>query len=111
TGVLCLCPGQAAWADPPPDPLRLVPVQADAVVKIENPRGLVDNYTNLDIVQEVLKLDAVREALDSTNAHRLYQLIHYFEEKLGSDRYELLDKLAGGGVVFATKVAQPTPLI
>lgn len=94
-------------ADEPPDPLRLVPLQADFVARIENPRALVENFLQLGPVQDLRKLRVVQELLDSTNIRRLQQLIGYFEEKMGGNRYELLQRLTDGGVVLAVKTGGP----
>jgi hypothetical protein len=94
------------------DPLRLVPGQADLVVKIEQPRQLLDSFLSLDAFRQVQGLQPVRELYDSTNARRFYQLLGYFEKKLGTGRFDLLDRLAGGGVVLAVKVAPaPAPVL
>src|SRR5262249_6995595 len=97
-------------ADAPPDPLRLVPAQANLVLQVEQPRRLAEGVATLDLLKEFQKLDPVRELMDSTNARRLFQLIGYFEKQLGGDRFDLLDRLAGGGIVLAVKYgAEPTP--
>ncbi len=95
---------QPVWADEPLDPLRLIPSQADFVVKVENPSQIVQNTYELDLVKNLQKISAIRDFYDSTNARRVNQLIGYFEKELGFERYELLDKLAGNGIVFALKI-------
>jgi hypothetical protein len=96
-------------ADAPPDPLRLVPDHADAVVKIDNPRRLIETVMQLDQVQQLLKLQAVQEFYDSTNARRFYQLVAYFEKELGIPWPEILDRLAGGGAAAAVKIGPSPP--
>src|SRR5436305_1212485 len=44
-----------------------------------------------------------REAFQSTNARRVAKLFAYYEKELGAPWPDLLDRLAGGGVVLATK--------
>jgi hypothetical protein len=101
-----------ARAQAPPDPLRLVPAEADLVAKVEQPRQLLQTVLSLGAVQRTLELDPVREFYDSTNARRFYQLLTHVEKKLGADRFELLDRLTGGGVVLAVKVApDPAPAL
>jgi hypothetical protein len=89
----------AARADSPPDPLRFLPDRADVVVRVEQPRRLVEGLTRLDVVQELQKFDAVRELFDSTNARRAKQLLGYFEKQLGVGYFDMIDRLAGGGIV------------
>jgi hypothetical protein len=104
--AICLTLGALAAparADGAPDPLRLVPAQADFFLKVQEPRKLVEGVTKLDVVKQLLELDAVRELYESTNSRRFYQLLAYFEKRLGADRFELLDRLAGGGVALAVK--------
>jgi hypothetical protein len=99
--------GSSLRADNPADPLRLVPAQAEIVFKIENPRKSVETIYHLDAVQDLLKIDIIRELYNSTNARRGYQLLAYFEKQLGRERFELLDQLAGGGIVIAGKFTNP----
>lgn len=95
-----------------PDPLRLVPEQADLLIKIEQPRQLVEAVTNLDVVKQLQMLEAVQEAYDSTRIRRLLQLLAYFEKELGAQRFELLDRLAGGGITVAVKFGpKPAPAL
>jgi hypothetical protein len=100
----------SARADAQPDPLRLVPDVADVFVKIEHPRRLLEASIQNDLLKQLQTLDAVRELYESTNYRRFQQLIAYFEKQLGANRYELLDRLAGNGIVIATKLGpQPPP--
>jgi Protein of unknown function (DUF3352) len=98
----------AAHAEAPPDPLRLVPEQADLFFKVERPRQLLEAVHYAELLEQLQTLDAVREQLDSTNVRRLLQMIAHFEKQLGLERMELLDQLAGGGAVLAIK-AGPNP--
>src|SRR5262245_2878094 len=93
-----------ARAEAPPDPLRLIPEQADLFIKFEKPRQLVDSLLNLEFVKQLQTLEAFQELYDSTNARRLYQLIAYFEKELGGRWPDVLDRLAGGGIVIAAKL-------
>jgi hypothetical protein len=95
-----------------PDPLRLIPDQADLLVKIEQPRTLVETVLNHPLIKDLYRLDAIHDLYSSTNARRFYQLIAYFEKQLGAPRLELLDRLAGGGAALALKFdANPTPVL
>lgn len=111
-GVLCLLLTARAQAESPPDPLRLVPRQADFFIQAHHPRRLVETVLHLDALAALRKLDAVREQLDSTDARRFYQLVAYFEKELGHPWPELLDRLAGGGIVLAGKFGpDPAPVL
>jgi hypothetical protein len=111
-GLACLAIlSAAARADAPPDPLRLVPEQADLFVKVEQPRRLVEAGTSSELFQAVRALPQVREFYDSTNAHRFYQLVGYLEKELGAKWPDLLDKLAGGGAVLAVKFGDNAPAL
>lgn len=94
--------GPAGRASPPSDPLRLVPRQADLALRIE-PRKLVDAVRSLEALNALARFPAVREALDSTNSRRFAQLLAYYEKELGRPWPELLDAVAGGGIVLATR--------
>src|SRR5262249_24518659 len=112
-GLACLALlSAAARADAPPDPLRLVPEQADFFVQAENPRRLVEAGLSSQLFQAARALPQLRELYDSTNARRFYQLVGYFEKDLGAKWPDLLDKLAGGGIVVASKFGDnPAPAL
>ncbi len=94
-----------------PSPLRLVPDSADLLVQVHNPRRLVETITTLDAVKQLQQFPYVHDLLDSTDGRRYYQLLAYFEKELGADRLELLDRLAGGGVVLAGKFGDKAPAL
>src|SRR5436305_708637 len=98
----------SVWAGGTPDPLRLIPAKADAVIKIENARQLAESVYKLDALQELQKFDVVKEYYNSTNVKRFNQLVGYFEKQLGAKKYDLLDKLAGGGIALGLKI-EPKP--
>jgi len=98
-------------ADAPADPLRLVPATADLVVKINQPRRLLEAFLTLDATRQALQLAPVRELYDSTNSRRAFGLLAFFEKRLGAGRLDLLDRLAGGGMVLAVKVAPNPPAL
>src|SRR5262249_59137670 len=87
----------------PPDPLRFVPAKADLFLKVETRGKTAQNFFTLDLVREVLNIDIARDFYESTNSRRFLQLLGYFEKELGHKRFELLDRLAGGGVGVAAK--------
>jgi hypothetical protein len=110
--LLCLVVASAVRAEPSLDPLRLIPDQADLLVKVERPRRLVEYVLNNELLRDFQNLEAVKEFYDSTNARRAYQLLAYFEKELGVSRMEMLDRLAGGGAAFSLKfAANPTPVM
>jgi hypothetical protein len=94
-----------------PSPLRLIPDQADFVVQIEQPRKLVEAFTTFELVNELQKLDSVRELYDSTNYRRFFQFVAYFEKELGKPWPELLDQLGGGGIAVAGKFGDNSPAV
>src|SRR5262249_7135725 len=101
-----------ARAENPPDPLRLVPEEADLLVKIESPRKLIETGLNLDAVKQLFQLEAVREFYDSTNFRLFHQLIAYYEKELALPWPEILERVAGGGVVFSAKIGpEPAPVL
>jgi hypothetical protein len=110
--VLCLLLTAAVRAEAPPDPLRLLPEQADLFIKVEKPAQLLDAVHYYEFLEQLQALSAVREAFDSTNARRLLQLLAYFEKRLDLTRTEMLDQLAGGGVVLGVKFGpNPAPAL
>jgi len=115
TGPTCCCLllcAAAVRAESPPDPLRLVPAQADLAIKVEQPRQLAETALALDLVKQLQTFEPFREFYDSTNFRRFQQLLGYFEKELGGKWPELLDQLAGGGMVVAVKFGEePAPAL
>jgi hypothetical protein len=96
----------------PPDPLRLVPEQADVCIEVKQPARLVQTVLGLDLLKEASNLDAVAEILDSTNLRRFHQLVAYYEKELGAQWPDLAERLAGGGAVLAARFApNPAPVL
>jgi hypothetical protein len=94
------------------DSLRLIPDQADVLVKIEQPRTLVEGLLHHPLVKDLYHIDAIQDLYNSTNARRFYQLLAHFEKELGLNRFEILERVAGGGAAFAVKfAADPTPVV
>jgi hypothetical protein len=108
--LTCLVLGNASGAETP-DLLRLIPDRADLLVKVEQPRSLVETVLNHPMVKDLYRIDAIRDLYQSTNARRLDQLIAYFEKQLGINRWELLDRLAGGGAAVAIKFQKQPPVL
>jgi hypothetical protein len=86
------------------DPLRLVPEVADVVVKIEQPRQLVQMVLDLVPAKELQGVRGYREFYASTNYRRFVQLLGHFERELKQPWPDLLEQLAGNGIVIATKI-------
>jgi hypothetical protein len=112
-GLACLLlAAPMARADAAPDPLRLVPAQADVFVEIKAPRQLITTALSSDLFHAARALPQVRDLCDSTNVHRFLQLVGYFERELGASWPELLDRLAAGGIVVAIKYGpNPAPAL
>lgn len=94
-----------------PDPLRLMPKQADLIVKIDSPQRLMQAVTTFGPLHQLLKFDAVRDGLDSTNSRRFFHFVEYVEKSLGAKWPELIDKLAGGGIAWGLKFENPPPTL
>jgi hypothetical protein len=86
------------------DPLRFVSDKTDLVVKVDNPRKLIEAVTALEAFKQAEKLDAVQQFFDTPQARRIFEFIAYYERDLGAKWPELLDKLAGGGMVLSAKI-------
>lgn len=96
-----------ASAQPAKSPLRFVPAEAEWVVQLDRPRTLVDVVEKHDLFLKAQKLTGIRELYETTNAQQLYQLIEYFEKKLGKDRSAILEELTAGGAVLAARLTPP----
>lgn len=95
-----------------PDPLRLVPAEADLVIQVPRPRHVIDAVRGLPLLDQVRQFEAVAELRDSTNVRRFYQLVAYFEKQLDTTWPDAVDRLAGGGVALAVKFGtDPAPAL
>jgi hypothetical protein len=99
----------AAKAAEPSDPLRLVPPSANFVVKIERPRAIADLAVKLAGRPELEGFRGYRDYLESTNYRLFRQLVGHFEREFGNDWANLLDELAGDGIVVAVKIEKNPP--
>jgi hypothetical protein len=88
------------------DPLRFFPQSADAIIKVEKPRALVEAILHHDLAKDAQNLQIVRDFLDGVDARRFFQLLAYYERELGGAWPDLIDKLAGGGIAVALKYGQ-----
>jgi hypothetical protein len=109
--LVFVCGPGPARAEAPPNPLRLVSDKADFFFKVEQPRRLVDIVYSLDAVKQLQKIDIIRELYDSTNYRRFIQLVAYFEKNLGMKYPQIIDQVAGGGIVVAGRLGNPPPAV
>jgi hypothetical protein len=109
--VLFVSSTSRALADVSTDPVRLVPAQADLILRVERPRTLVEGLVKHELFRQLQALETVRELLASTNSRRFYQLVAHIEKQLGTDRLDLLDRLAGGGVTLAARFTDQPPTV
>lgn len=94
------------------DPLRLVPKEANLVLKVEKPRQLIEAVIKLDAYRDYQSLPQVKAVLDSTAARRFFQLVEHAETKLGAKWPDLVDALAGGGMALGTVAGKdPAPAL
>jgi hypothetical protein len=97
----------SATAAPPPDPLRFISDKANLVLKVENPRKLIEAVRALDAFKQAEQLDGARNALDTAQVRRFFEFIAYYETDLGAAWPDLLDKLAGGGIAVGSTINNP----
>ena len=112
--IFCAAAGRAQTPDnpTPPTPLRLMPDQADLLIQSAQPRRLVETLTAGDLLKQLQQLAPVRELFDSTNARRFTQLVTYFEKEMGLPWPQLLDRLAGRGIVAGVQFdPSPAPVL
>jgi hypothetical protein len=93
----------------PLDPVRLVPPSTDLIVKIDRPRVIADLAVNLVSRPELGGFRGYRDYFESTNYQLFKQLVGHFERELGNRWADLLDELAGDGVVLAIKFEKNGP--
>lgn len=98
-----------ARAAEPLDPLRLVPKATDLIVKIEHPRSIADLALKITGRPELAGFRGYRDYFESTNYQLFRQLVAHFERELGNRWEDLLDELAGDGIVLAVKFEKKAP--
>jgi|GEM_PF-647350 hypothetical protein len=95
-----------------PAPTRLVPHQVDLLIQAPQPCRLLSVLTAEDLLKPLQQVAPVQEVLHSTKVRRLGQLVAYFEKELGLPWPQLLDRLAGRGVIIGVQFApNPTPVL
>jgi hypothetical protein len=106
--AVCL---SAAWAtgtaradDPVPDPLRVVPTEADLFIKVDHPRRLIETVLTHPTFHQARQLAQFRDFFESATVARFEKLIAYYEKDLGMPWRQIVDQAMGGGVVVAAKV-------
>jgi len=93
-------------AEAPAGPLALMPSHVHAAVSINRPRALVETFAKNEAFRR--PLEAVPEFTDY-RLHRLQQLLTYFEQRMGSDRFHLLDQVAGRGIALGIRFGPEPP--
>lgn len=88
------------------DPLEHIPDSVQIVGKIENPRKFAEAILHSEAAKDAQQLAPVKNALDSTVAKRVFQMIGHIEREFGAKWPEILDNIAGGGLAFGGHFAQ-----
>ena len=95
---LGLAPRPLPAAEPPVSwPLSPTPL---VVIQAEQPAKLVKLMLRYAALPELARFPAYREFLDSTAQRRFRQLLAYLEKELGCAPEEMLNRVAGHGIVF-----------
>lgn len=97
--------------DIPPSPLRLVPDGSDLLIQAPQPRRLLETLTTNDLLKQLQQIDPIVDLLGSTNIRHFRQLVAYFEKELGLPWPQMLDHLAGRGVVLSVQFESKPPLL
>jgi hypothetical protein len=71
----------------------------------------VDSVVHLELFKQLQSFGPFAEFYDAGTLRRFFEILSYFERELGANRYDLIDKLAGNGIVFAVQVAEPSPVL
>lgn len=102
----------ASRADTLPSPLRLLPDGSDLLIQVPEPRRVVETLTTAELFEQLQHFQPVLDLIGSTNARRSRQLVAYFEKELGLPWSQLLDRLAGRGLVLGIQFqANPTRVL
>lgn len=93
-------------------PLTLVPQEADFVLAITRPAEALDKLWNLVHDERVRSLPNYDEIFEQVSVKRLMQLVRYAEKELGKPWRQLVEDLAGDGILLAGKYGpQPSPVL
>src|SRR5262249_21326286 len=78
-------------------------------IQSEQPAKLVKHLLRYAQMPELARFPAYREFLDSTAQRRFRQLLGYLEKELGCTPEEMLNRVAGNGVVFTFEMVSTYP--
>ncbi|MBY0227972.1 MAG: hypothetical protein K2W96_01695 [Gemmataceae bacterium] len=92
-------------------PLDVVPASSDFFLEVRAPRALAEGALGHKRWKEAAALPVVKEQLDGTVLRRSSQLLAHFERGLGAKWPQLLDDLAGNGLVLAGKQGNGQPAL
>lgn len=91
-----------AWSqEAAPGATSLVPDDALIVLRITNPRALIEQAAQPQIVSFVQSLPPYQQAMAEPQTKQVLGLIHFFENKYDAKLPELLGQLLGGGITLA----------
>lgn len=87
-------------------PLDCIPKDSAVMLAIEEPAKATQFLLGMPAYQSALALPPVQDALDSTNVRRFMQFVKYVERELGQPYDQLLDGIAGQGIVVGIKTLE-----
>ena len=90
-------------------PRWLLSAQPLLVIQAEQPALVAKQFLRYATLPELMRFPAYRELLESTGQRRFLQLLGYLEKELGAAPEELLDRLAGGGILFGLELLYAHP--
>ncbi|MHB0960148.1 MAG: hypothetical protein ACYC0X_20980 [Pirellulaceae bacterium] len=79
----------------------LISDDAILVVRVNQPKALIDRAFDQRVVQFVQSLPPYKEAMAQAETQQVLTMVNFFESKYGADLPALLGKLVGGGVTLA----------
>lgn len=88
-------------AEQVPDDLKLIPSDAVVVLRIVQPRALIERGFDEQVVELVKSMPQVQEALENPETQQALEMVRFFETKHDTRLPELLGRLTGGGITLA----------
>jgi len=100
-GVACLVSGWVHAEDKIVPAAALVPDDAILVLRVVEPKALIERAYEPRIVAFVESLPPYKEAMAKAEMQQALTMVQFFESKYNAKLPELLGKLVGGGVTLA----------
>ncbi len=93
--------GQALGDDPAVPATALIPDDAILVLRVTQPKALIERAFDQRVVQFVQSLPPYQQAMAQAETQQVLTMVKFFESKYKADLPTMIGKLVGGGMTLA----------